>query len=261
MPHVQLSVSSLKTKISLLHLGYLSTFQLKFKPVTTRPILKLSTLKLSLALALLSTSLASHAANIEIGGCNGGASVLTTCEVGATVVDFDTGMPANFVTDSGSGGRVVSGDLAGQYAAPVGDTTPFLAVPSTATPGAVDAFLGGSYNYFGIYWGSIDSFNSLTFFNNGVSIGTFTGADVLANSALEGNQIAPGSNEYVNFFFGAQSYTSVTVASSNLAFESDNWAFGHNAPEPYSAGLLGLGLLGMAAGVRRRRHTMSAAIA
>jgi hypothetical protein len=223
--------------------------------------LKLSTLKLSLALALLSASFASHAVDIQTGGCDGGASVLTTCEVGATVIDFDAGMPANFALDSGSGGRVVTGSLAGQYAAPAGDTTAFLAIPNFTSVGAVDAYFGGSYNYFGIFWGSIDSFNSLTFLNNGVAIATVTGADVLANSALEGNQIAPGSNEYVNFYFGAQAYTSILASSNNYAFESDNWAYGVNAPEPYSAGLLGLGLLGMAVGVRRRRLTMPTAIA
>jgi MYXO-CTERM domain-containing protein len=218
-------------------------------------------MKLSLALALLCSTFAAHAANIEIGGCDGGASGLTTCQVGATVIDFDAGMPANFSTYSGSGGQVVTGSLANQYATPANDTTPFLAVPSSTSVGAVDAYFGGTYNYFGIYWGSIDDFNSLTFLNNGVSIGTFSGADVLANSALEGNQIAPGSNEYVNFFFGAQTYTTIIDTSSNYAFESDNWAVGNNAPEPLSAGLLGLGVLGAALAVRRRRSTLAGSAA
>jgi hypothetical protein len=215
--------------------------------------MRISSLKIALASALLTASISAHAAYVTVAGCDGGASVLTTCEVGATVIDFNSGvMPANITFDGGSGGRVVSGDLAGQYAAPAGDTTPFLAIPTTTAVGSVDVYLGASYNYFGLYWGSIDDFNNVTFLNHGNVVASYSGASVLADTALEGNQVAAGSNEYINFFFGPQSITDVIMSSTNYAFESDNLSF-DNVPEPTMTGLLALGLIGGIVGFQRRR--------
>jgi PEP-CTERM motif-containing protein len=48
---------------------------------------------------------------------------------------------------------VVNGSLSGQYPAPYG-------------LGAVDTFqLGKLYNFFGLWWGSVDSFNTLSFYD------------------------------------------------------------------------------------------------
>jgi hypothetical protein len=213
-----------------------------------------STRKMLALTAALVTSLNAHAVNITVGGCNGGDSGLTTCETGATVVNFNSGaMPTNFSNVGGSGGQVVSGSAAGLYAAPVNDSTAFLSLPSSTSSGMVEAALGSSQNYFGIYWGSIDAFNTLTFLDRGVQIGSFTGDAVIADVQLEGNQAAVGSNEYVNFYFGSQVYDTVLLSSTNYAFESDNFAYGTKVSAPASAALLGLGLLIVVGGSRRRK--------
>ena len=219
--------------------------------------MRFSTLHAIAAASLLAFSWSAHAINITMGGCSAGADGLSTCQPGASVVTFNSGsMPSDFTNVGGSGGHIVTGSVNGQYAAPVGDSTAYLAVPNSTSTGAVSATPGGSYNYFGIYWGSIDQFNTLTFLDDGTQVGSFSGATVIADTTLEGNQVAAGSNEYVNFYFGTQTFNTVLISSTNYAFESDNLAFGDtalNVPEPMSAGLLGLGLVGFAGMSRRRR--------
>ncbi len=50
---------------------------------------------------------------------------------------------------------------------------------------------GSSYNYFGLYWGSIDDYNWLKFYDGDTLLGTITGLDVIAAGTALGDQIAP----------------------------------------------------------------------
>jgi MYXO-CTERM domain-containing protein len=219
-----------------------------------------TSISLSLLALMLSVSGMAHAVSVSIGGCaTPDNSGLSTCEVGTTVQTFDSGtLPSTYQNTAGAGGQVVTGNLSGQYAAPANDASAFLAVPGPALgSGTVTATPGGNYNYFGLYWGSIDSFNTLTFLENGVATASFTGDQVISDAALNGNQVSPGSNEYVNFY--GLNYNSVQFGSSNRAFESDNHAFGNVVPTPASMGLMGLGLLALGgAGRLRRRAAVSA---
>lgn len=169
---------------------------------------------------------------------------------GATVYDFEGGMPANY---SGAG-SVVDYSVSGGTAAPAGDDTNYytVAYPQQTGVGTFTADAGASYNYFGLYWGSIDDYNTLSFYNNNALIANITGLQVIAAGAALGDQTAPGSNRYVNFLFDT-TFNRVDFGTTQFAFETDNHAFA-SVPEPATLGLLGLGLLGTSLARRRKKQ-------
>ncbi|NGX16849.1 PEP-CTERM sorting domain-containing protein [Wenzhouxiangella sp. XN24] len=213
--------------------------------------------RIAAALALSLFGFAAHAAPIitfNSADASDGSG-LTTPVAGATVIDFNddsllnTRGPAGFF---GQGG-VVKGSSSGAYAAPAGNTTQYLSVALGQRAGShtITFDTGVTYNYFGLYWGSIDDYNTLSFFNGATEVLTLTGAQVIANPNFFGNQTADPANRYVNIFLGATSYDKIVISTTQFAFESDNHAFAQ-VPEPGTLALLGLGLIGAGA-LRRRR--------
>ena len=175
----------------------------------------------------------------------------TTQVAGATVVDFEGGKPASY-TGAGS----VVNFSSSTTAAPAGDSTYYYSVayPNQSGVGTFTAAAGASYDYFGLYWGSIDDYNTLNFYRNGSLVDSVNGVDVILAGTRLGDQISAGSNRYVNLFFDT-TFDRIDFVTQNYAFETDNHAFGNtrSVPEPATLGLLGLGLLG-AAFARRRKN-------
>jgi hypothetical protein len=100
--------------------------------------------------------------------------------------------------------------------------------------------------YFGLLWGTVDGFNSITFLDGGEELATFTGFDL---------QDEPDhvSAIYANFFADGGAFTSVVLHSSEDAFEFDNVRVAAT-PLPATLGLFGIAIAGMGAlGMRRRR--------
>ena len=217
--------------------------------------MKKITVQLSVALVAACFSLPSAATYITYNSVLDADGVSTTAVAGATVVDFNDYSCGAYVSCTGNGLLAV-GDLPGRYAAPhisataLDDTTVYLTVPSTDRSGSVDLGLGTTANYFGLLWGSIDNYNTLSFLSGGSVVASFTGADI--TNPANGHQTAPSTNTYVNFF-QLPTFDSVRVISTNYAFESDNHAWATlPVPEPSALGLLGLGLLGVGL-IKRKR--------
>jgi hypothetical protein len=203
--------------------------------------LSLSVIPLAATATVASVMMASapaKAISITLGGDTpGDGSFLTTGVAGATVIDFnDNTLPSIY-----SGGGIRSGTVARQYAEPLNDDTPYFSVgPSTGGNSAtITKASGPAWKYFGLYWGSIDSYNDIEFYRNDILVGAFNGSLMAANA--NGNQTASDTNRYVNFFSTgpADYFDEIRFSSGRNAFESDNHAF-KEVPEPLT--ILGTGL-------------------
>jgi len=182
---------------------------------------------------------------------------------GATVLDFNA-VPLGAVGSYNFGdgtltgdGAVVSGSVVNRYAAPAGDSTRYLTIAYASPVGSATLAFNAPENYFGLYWGSIDSYNSISFELNGQVIASFTGTQLPSPIQANGDQQSSLSNRYVNFFFGTQFFDEVVLHTTNYAFESDNIAYADPpaaVPEPGSLLTLLSALMGTCAWSRLRRR-------
>src|SRR5258708_10159065 len=103
---------------------------------------------------------------------------------------------------SGSG-SIENTSLVGKYAQPAGDTTNYLTVSYPTAAGAVQLAFSSPENYFGLFWGSLDSYNTITFLRDQGQIATFSGDAIadLTGLVADGDQQSPLSNPSFNFDF------------------------------------------------------------
>ena len=173
----------------------------------------------------------------------------------------DSGIPAgqhlitNFDTSAGlSGGfTLANGTISGQYAAPFQDASQYLAVlgGQTATLAISPAVKSLSF-----YWGSIDDYNTVSFFSGGSLVQAFSGTAIPAAPA-DGSQGNPLNNRRVTFNFGGAAIDSVSFGSTQNSFELDTVSGAVPEPTTWAMLVAGMGLVGVA--MRRRKPTTTVA--
>jgi fibronectin-binding autotransporter adhesin len=132
-----------------------------------------------------------------------------------------TALDATF-TASGHAGVVHGSSLV--TAAPFmghADTTNYLSIGAHSSETITYA---SEQNEFGLYWGSADSFNTISFYDGNNLVASYSGADV-APLLANGNQGSFTSNGYVEFSDLAP-FDKVVLASGSNAFEVDNISSG-----------------------------------
>ena len=110
----------------------------------------------------------------------------------------------------------------------------------------------GTQNKFGLFWGSINSYNSVAFYlgNSATPFLTLFGNNLNAVPALgfNGDQSGALTNAYVTFT--GLSFDKIVLASSGNSFEFDNISYGSNldnvgpVPEPSTWAMMLLGFAG-----------------
>ena len=199
-------------------------------------------------LAGLSVVLLGSAAHASVIYTLEAPGVHATQVAGATTVNFNDGSCGAYASCSGTGASIVTGNQSGVYASPYGISDNYLTVGN----GTASLSLSSSYDYFGLYWGSADTYNHLSFFLNDVLVDSFSG-DELAPLMASGNQTSYSSNRFVNFLFtDADRFNRVTLRSDGYAFETDNHAFGNTTSVPEPSTLLLLGAAGLPLLLRKR---------
>jgi len=168
-----------------------------------------------------------------------------------------------------------TGDSLGLYAEPFHDTSNYLTVQPAGSPETIA--LNTTATRFGLYWGSMDTYNSIQFYRNGGLIDTVTGAQAAAvvPALANGNQADDATNRYIEISAVGDGlgFDTVVLLSSQNSFEVDNlsWGCGPNgggcapAPTPLPAALplfiSGLGGLGFFGFWRKKKQALKMAAA
>jgi len=217
----------------------------------------------ALTFALASPAMASLTWNYDY--ADGDGTSLTSPYPGAIVDTFSGTRPGWTYTGNAV---IYTGDVPNKASAPwsvldgAKDNTPYLAVPELTPNPYVRVDFGGSYNYLGLHWGSMDAYNQIEFLSGASVVGTITGDQVWIGSGPAGGQAIPNTNQYVNFIstlaFDAIKITSFGPdpilypgTSAPYAFELDNLAVAIiPAPGAILLGGIGVALVGW---LKRRR--------
>ena len=197
------------------------------------------------AFGLVFASTQVKATTITFGGQSvAGEGIVSTVSGSTAIATFGTGSVA-----TATGATLVQGSVLNHYKSPVGVTGKYW---STGTGTATLTFLR-PLTYFGLYWGSVDPWNTITFWDGSHST-SYTGSQI---AKLAGFTIDGTASEYVNFFASAGTeWTKIQLSSSQPSFEFANLAYIDPVAVPEPASLFslaaGLGLLGL--GLLRRKR-------
>lgn len=158
---------------------------------------------------------------------------------------------------SGIGFEIKTPPADGNGAPPANSTFPGSAYLSVLGGGNATYTFGPGVTGFQFDWGSVDSYNVLTFVTNIGDEIVIPGSSFISPS--DGNQSADSTNGLFTAFAGVgETFTSVTWASSQNSFEVDNLAIAA-VPEPgtWMMMMIGFGMIGATARYRRRHSRIT----
>jgi hypothetical protein len=189
---------------------------------------------------------ASAAPIVTVGGTALAGEGQVSSVAGVTNINFNVAnVYPSGIAVTGAATNFPTASIPGAAAQPPADTTRYLAL-SPALGQTVTISIAGGANYIGFYASSLDSFNVIT-------LNTDTGPIVYTGTELAGFAGVPAGGDqsigrYFNVFETGNAFNSVTLSSSGVAFELDNFAIGRAAPPgavplPGTVALIGLGML------------------
>lgn len=161
------------------------------------------------------------------------------------VADFDNPADAGY---SVTGGAQTVGNIPNTAAAPSGDATAYYYVTAADSPAELNSTR--LLESLSLYIGSIDNYNTISFYNGASFVQAFSGLDF--GPPANGDQGLPATNRRVYFDFNGLDVDRVVFTSTQNSFEFDNIAVSA-IPEPgvWALMISGFGMLGAA--LRRRR--------
>jgi PEP-CTERM motif len=189
-----------------------------------------------------------------------------------TAAEYGTTTPFGALTRGGaefSGSGVVMNNLGGEslglYATPYGDSSNYMAILSG---GSETIAYDGPRDSFGLYWGSIDGYNGLDFYDGATLVATIGGSEAGPLLLDDGGQIGYASNGYV-LITALPEFNTVVLRSASNSFEFDNVVAGaptllnrprfrdvaSGVPEPSTWAMFGIGFVGLASLAVRRGRT------
>jgi hypothetical protein len=194
-------------------------------------------------------------------GCKTGVANTVTIDFNSAAGAPSTGFAK--YTPNGTT-QLFTGSKSGLSATPFKNTTPYLSLPTNQQ--AVISF-GGLVDYFGLYWGSIDTYNFVEFKKGGVSLATFDGQQIASLVQSKYSLTSPKfanwtnnfTNIYVDFFSGssATQFDTVVLKSTGIAFETDNHAYRAVSAKPVPVPGMVFGMMA-AAGILATKRKKSA---
>jgi hypothetical protein len=227
--------------------------------------------KLALAAVALAALTTTASAAVVFTSPTGGVSGLPAPS--NAVWDFEGGAGDDTTHFSYTGGGTFTGTSA-SAATPLGDATHYGAAgtgtfgtPAQGTPDTMFATKPGyEFLTFSAYIGSLDDYNTISFFRNGTLIDSFSGtalAAIAGNGTIaDGSKTGDEANRRFFFTFDASDKVNQIVFSSFApAFEFDNFAAtitGVPEPQTWAMMILGFGFIGFMLRNGRRRSAVVA---
>lgn len=216
-----------------------------------------------MALAALLQSPANSA--VIVTSVGGSAGTLQSAVAGSTYITFgDVGLGTygsfssggfSFTSSNSSAAEIRTGSGNG-FDQPFADSSRYLGIFDNNPDRSVTLTLGTDYSKFGLYWGSMNSSDTIVFSNNGVTVFTLNGDDVPGYNGNSNATTSSNRNRYVNMDFTAGwvfDKVVFTAAGSN-DFEIDNLALAGGVPELSTWLMMLIGFAGIGLVAYRRNN-------